>query len=150
MCVKIAPYGACKMITHTLFNDSGLNKHSHSVTQNWYHMVLTPKRRAKVFQWPQIVASFNEAFEILCERHKIEVFAKEILEDHIHLMLSCPDDFSLRKLGRTIKGFTSYWIRKNHPSLYKYEHFWNKGFMARTVGNVAGHVVKKYIEREFH
>ena len=123
-----------------------LKSFSHSVGQNWYHIVLIPKSRYPVFAQKHQRDLAIKAIDWVCSRHSLELFAKEIMDDHVHLFVSCPPDFSVRKLVHMIKGGTSYYIRKNQPSLKKYPAFWSKGFMYRSVGSVSAEIVEHYIK----
>jgi len=124
---------------------SKLKKFSHSVGQNWYHIVLIPKGRYPIFRQKHQHDLAAKAIDWICERHNIEVFTKEIMDDHVHLFVSCPPDNSIRKLIQLIKGGSSYYIRKNHLSLKKYDALWSKGYMYRSVGSVSAKVVEHYI-----
>jgi putative transposase len=68
------------------------------------------------------------------------------MPDHVHIFVSCPPDYSIRKLFRILKGGSSYYIRKNWPSLKKYKHLWNRGTMYRSVGNVNADTIEHYIK----
>lgn len=135
-------------MTYNKNNDKSLDKFSHSLGQNWYHIVLIPKKRYAVFQWPQIKETAELAFAYVCKKHNISIFTKEIMDDHVHLFVNCPPEFSVRKLLQILKGGTSHFIRNKHPSLKRYISFWNKGGMYRSLGSVSAGVVKKYIERQ--
>ena len=135
-------------MTYKENKDKSLDKFSHSLGQNWYHLVLVPKKRYAVFQWPQIKQSADEAFEFVCKIHRISIFTKEIMADHVHIFVSCPPEFSVRKLLQIIKGGTSHFIRERHSSLKRYKSFWNKGGMYRSLGSVSADIVKRYIEKQ--
>lgn len=126
---------------------SEIKRFAHSIGQNWYHVVLVPKARFPVFQWRVTKDIADQAFEWICKRHKIDLFAKEVMPDHVHLFISCPPEYSIRKLFRILKGGSSYYIRKNYPSLKKYPHLWNRGTMYRSIGSVSSETVKYYIEK---
>jgi putative transposase len=125
---------------------SELKRFAHSVGQNWYHVVLIPKSRYPVFAQEHQRDLAIKAIGWICSRHSIEIYAKEVMDDHVHLFISCPPDYSIRKLVQIIKGGTSYYIRSHHPSLKKYKAFWSKGFMYRSVGNVSAKIVERYIK----
>tara|TARA_Y100000310_G_C20131657_1_gene556123 strand:- start:80 stop:517 length:438 start_codon:yes stop_codon:yes gene_type:complete len=127
-------------------NSTELKRFAHSIGQNWYHVVLIPKGRYPVFAQGYQRSLANQSIDWICDRHNIDLFTKEVMEDHVHLFVSCPPDYSIRKLIQTIKGGTSYYIRKNHPPLKRYKALWSKGYMYRSVGNVTAKTVKKYIE----
>jgi putative transposase len=127
--------------------NSEIKRFAHSVGQNWYHIVIVPKGRFSVFQWKETKDVAEKAFDAICKKHNIDLFAKEVMPDHVHLFVSCPPDYSVRKLFRILKGGSSFLIRKNYPSLKKYKHLWNRGTMYRSIGSVSSETVKHYIEK---
>ena len=131
-------------------NSVELKRFSHSLGQNWYHLVLIPKYRYPVFAQTHQRKLAVEAFDWICERHNIELFTKEVMDDHVHLFVSCPPDCSIRRMIQLIKGGSSYYIRKNHPPLKKYKSLWSKGCMYRSVGAVNAEVVERYIKNSNH
>jgi len=68
------------------------------------------------------------------------------MDDHVHIFVACPPNFSIRKLVQLIKGGSSYFIRQKHPPLKKYKSLWSKGFMYRSVGSVSAETIKGYIK----
>jgi len=108
---------------------------------------LVTKKRGKIFQWKETKAIAEKAFEWIYERRKIDLFTKEVMPEHVHLFVSCPPDYSVRKLFRILKGGSSYYIRKEYPSLKKYQHLWNRGTMYRSIGSVSSDTVKHYIAK---
>jgi putative transposase len=126
--------------------NSEIKRFAHSVGQNWYHIVIVPKGRFPVFQWKETKEIAEKAFDEICQKHNIDLFTKEVMPDHVHLFVSCPPDYSIRKLFRILKGGSSFIIRKNYPSLKKYPHLWNRGTMYRSIGNVSAETVKHYIK----
>ena len=126
--------------------NSNIKRFSHNLGQNWYHIVLVTKKRGKVFQWKETKEIADKSFEWICQRHKIDLFAKEVMPDHVHLFVSCPPNMSVRNLFQILKGGSSYYIRKNYPSLKKYKSLWNRGTMYRTVGSVSAETVRHYID----
>lgn len=129
---------------------SELKRFSHSVGQNWYHVVLIPRMRYPVFKQPHQRELGMNAIDWICMRHNIDLFTKEIMDDHVHLFVSCPPDYSIRHMIQIIKGGTSYFIRRFHPSLKKYKSLWSKGYMYRSVGQVTAETVRKYIDESNH
>ena len=127
-------------------NDSTLKKFSHNQGQNWYHLVLVPKKRFPLFQWKVLRDLANEAIEEVCANHNIEIFEYEVMEDHVHLFITCPPNYGINKLIKVIKGGTSFYIRKKYPSLKKYEHLWSRGCTYRGISNVTAQTVDYYIK----
>ena len=126
--------------------NSKLKNFSHSVGQNSYHLVLTPHARFPVFGFPDQRYLAIKAIDWICERHSIELIAKEVMSDHVHLFITCPPHYSVRRLAGIIKGGISYYIRKRRPQLKKYSTLWGKGYMYRSVGCVSAETIQRYIE----
>jgi putative transposase len=109
--------------------------------------VLVTKKRGKIFQWEEKKIIAEKSFDWVCDKHHIDLFTKEVMPDHVHLFVACPPDYSIRKLFKVLKGGSSYFIRKNYPSLKKYRTLWNRGTMYRSVGNVSAENVRHYIDK---
>jgi putative transposase len=125
---------------------SEIKRFSHSLGQNWYHVVLVTKKRGKIFQWVETKEIAEKSFEWICERHDIDLFSKEVMPDHVHLFVSCPPDCSIRRLFQILKGGSSFYIRQHYHSLKKNKHVWNRGTMYRSIGSVSAETLKHYIE----
>ena len=123
-----------------------LKRFAHSVGQNWYHVVLVLKGEISCISVEGNKGYCRKAFDSICEKHNIDLFAREIMPDHVHLFVSCPPDCSIRKLFQILKGGSSFYIRKAYPSLRKYPHLWNRGTMYRSIGSVSSETVQHYIE----
>ena len=127
--------------------NSEIKRFAHNIGQNWYHVVLVTKARYPVFKWKEVKEIADQAFEWVCKRHNIDLFTKEVMPDHVHLFISCPPNYSIRKLFKIIKGGSSYYIITQYPSLKKYKHLWNRGTMYRSIGSVSSEIVKNYIQK---
>ena len=119
---------------------------SHSKGQNWYHVILVPRARCPVFRFEPTKRLCEEALVTVCKRHKIELFAYQVMPDHVHIFLSCPPRKPILKVCAMIKGGTSYYIRSKMPSLRRYPRLWSKGIFYRSVGNVSAESIRNYIE----
>ena len=83
--------------------NSEIKRFAHNIGQNWYHVVLVTKARYPVFKWKEVKEIADQAFEWVCKRHNIDLFTKEVMPDHVHLFISCPPNYSIRKLFKIIK-----------------------------------------------
>jgi len=99
-----------------------------------------------VFQYETTKKLCEEGLVETCKRNKIELFAYEVMPDHVHVFISCPPRKSILKICAVIKGGTSHYIRKRQPSLQRYPRLWSRGIFYRSVGNVSAEAVKNYIE----
>ena len=67
-----------------------IKRFAHSIGQNWYYVVLVPKARFPVFQWKETKDIADQAFDWICKRHNIDLFTKEVMPDHVHLLVILP------------------------------------------------------------
>lgn len=86
--------------------ENSLDKFCHSIGQNWFHIVLVTYKRGRIFQWNITNSIAHLAIEETCRKHCIEIFTKEIMDNHIHLFVNCPPQYSIRELIRIIKGIS--------------------------------------------
>ena len=73
-----------------------------------------------------------------------------IQEDHIHLVVQIPPQYSVAEVVQIFKGGTSRILRKEYPELEEFlwgDSFWADGYFAETVGQVDEEIVKKYIRK---
>jgi putative transposase len=85
----------------------------------------------------------------ICEEYKIEVIELEIVEDHVHVMVSFPPSLSIGEVVRIIKSNSARILFREFPGLKKRlwsGEMWEDGYFARTVGDrMTSEVIQKYI-----
>jgi len=86
----------------------------------------------------------------ICEAYDIEILEMEIMEEHIHLLVSFPPSRSIGEVVRIIKSNSGRGMFREFPSLKR--KLWGgelreDGYFARTVGDrMTRDVVDKYIK----
>ena len=126
------------------------NKYRHkttSVTLINYHFVWIPKRRKKVLIGNVAI----RLEELLYEKSKeldCEILALEIMEDHVHLFLSCPPTLAPDQIMFRLKGFTSRVLRQQFPHLLKLPSLWTRSYFCGTAGDASSETIKKYIANQ--
>jgi len=71
-----------------------------------------------------------------------------IQDDHLHIVVQVPPQYSVAEVVQIFKGGTSRILRKEYPELEEFlwgDSFWADGYFAETVGQVTEEIVKKYI-----
>jgi putative transposase len=90
--------------------------------------------------------------EILFEKQQdfgYSIIEMEVRSDHVHLLLDVDPDVGVAVVIGKIKGFSSYTLRKEFPSLKKrLPCLWTRSKFISTVGAVSLEVVNKYIEEQ--
>jgi putative transposase len=81
--------------------------------------------------------SVKEIITRLCEWKKLEILEMNVMEDHVHLVISIPPKFAVADIIGFIKGKCAIKIFYKHLGLkkrYWNRHFWAKGYCVSTVG----------------
>jgi putative transposase len=85
----------------------------------------------------------------ICEAYDIEIQEMELMEDHIHLLVSFSPSRSIGEAVRIIKSLSGRGLFREFPGLKKRlwgGELWEDGYFARTVGDrITSEVIRKYI-----
>jgi len=111
-----------------------------------YHVVFCPKYRRKVLTEP-IAKRFKELVLSKQSEYEFQVLDMEVMEDHVHLLLSVNPKIGIYSVVTKIKGLTSFELRKEFKELKsRLPTLWTHSRFISTVGSVTLEVVKRYIE----
>ena len=113
----------------------------------FYHIVWITKYR-KLFIYNRIKEYVKESLFIKANNIKIIIKEIEIMPEHVHLFISIKPTDVLSNVIKQLKGFSSYYTRKK-LNLYKYKHFWGKGYYCESIGNISEKVIRKYIKNQW-
>lgn len=111
-------------------------KLSHAVWHCKYHLVWCPKYRYRILKG-EVGKSVREILRQLCSWRKVEILARNVQIDHIHLVVAIPPKYSVSEFVGFVKGKSAIKILDQYPSLkrrYWGRHFWAKGYCVSTVG----------------
>ena len=127
-----------------------LRRTSHSVYDTCYHLVWCPKYRKKIFEREEIRERAKQMIREICEAYDVAILELEIMEEHIHLLVSFPPTRSIGEVVRIIKSNSGRGMFREFPSLKRRlwgGELWEDGYFARTVGDrMTRDVVDKYIK----
>ena len=110
----------------------------HTAYRTEYHIVWLTKYRR-----PVLSAATREYLddlfpEILSEMPGCEVVDRNILVDHIHMVLIIPPKYAVSDVVGKLKGISSSRLRKRYGGLKKYywakKVVWSPGYFVSTVG----------------
>lgn len=87
-------------------------------------------------------------FFALAERHRFQIKAMEIMEDHVHLFINIRPSQSIATIVQYLKGGSSYELRKIFPEFAGFHRYrlWSSGKFYRPIGEVNEETIKHYIE----
>lgn len=115
-----------------------------------YHIVWCVKYRHKVLS--EEVAKFLK--EVLTETailYKFKVESLEIVEDHIHILVSATPQHTIPNIVKMLKGISARKLFLKFPQLKQKlwgGHLWNPSYFVATVSENTEAQVKKYIENQ--
>jgi putative transposase len=124
---------------------------SHCVFACDYHIVFPTKYRRKVIN-EGIKAFLLARIENIKDHHPDLLF-KEVNtdQDHIHLLISIPPQWSVGKVVGLIKSKTARSLKAEFPFLKQVywgtDSIWSEGYFVSTVG-INEQTIRKYIEQQ--
>jgi putative transposase len=123
-------------------------KLSHTLYECKYHIVFCPKYRFRIFK-VEIGEYAKQQTYILCrQKGLIEVIELNILEDHVHLVMSIPPKYSVSAVMGYLKGKLSIKLFQKYERLGKRfwgQHLRSRGFCVSTIG-LDEEKIRKYVK----
>ncbi|MGA2532110.1 MAG: IS200/IS605 family transposase [Candidatus Aminicenantales bacterium] len=115
-----------------------------------YHLVWCPKYRKKIFERVEVWERAEQMIWEICEAYNIEVLEMEVMEEHIHLLVSFLPSWSIGEVVRIIKSNNGRGLFREFPGLKKRlwgGELWEDGYFVPTVGDrMTRDVIAKYVE----
>jgi len=130
-------------------NYSELQRNKHSVGQNSYHLIWSPKFRRHVLKPTAINRACEGVLRMIALQNGFEIYEIKVMSDHIHLFVELPPTISVCKALQLFKGISSRVMRRNFKWLrgqYPDGHMWSPGKFFRSVGSVTARVIEHYIK----
>lgn len=128
-----------------------LRKSAHSVYKTQYHLVRITRYRKKILVTgvrDYLRIKFQEILKYDPDLEYIEIAIKE---DHVHLVMMIPPQYTVSLVVETIKKNTSRTVKKKFTFLKKVywdnEGIWGKGYFVSTIG-INESIIHKYIEMQ--
>jgi putative transposase len=128
-----------------------LRRSSHSVYICDYHLVWPTKYRRKIFN-KGVLAYLQDIIKRISKHHP-EILIKEVNtdEDHVHLLVSIPPQWSVGKAVRIIKANTARALNDKFPFLkdvyWGTRSIWSSGYFVSTVG-INEKIIQNYIKQQ--
>ena len=100
-------------------------KLAHAIWDCKYHIVWCPKYRFRIMKGA-VQRSVKEIVSELCEWKKLELLELNVVEDHVHLVISIPPKFAVSEAIGFVKGKCAIKIFDRHLELKK--RYWGRHF----------------------
>ena len=123
---------------------------AHSKHDVKVHIVFLPKYRKKVLTG-YLGERVRDLIRQICSEMDVEIISGKLTIDHVHLFLSYQPYLSISDMVQKIKGKSSYKIMSMFPEVRKIfwgRHFWARGYLAVSSGNITDAMIKEYIEEQ--
>ncbi|MGB4497279.1 MAG: IS200/IS605 family transposase [Methylococcaceae bacterium] len=123
----------------------------HCVFMLHVHLVFVTKYRRGVFT-KEVIEDLRGIFAKVCTDFEAELVEFDGEDDHVHLLVNYPPKVAVSKLVNSLKGVSSYLIRKkNYPSVQNKlwgNALWSPSYFAGSCGGAPIEVIRKYIEQQ--
>lgn len=124
---------------------------SHCKYLTQYHIVWCPKFRYSVLQ-NGVDITLKQILSDICNKYGYIIKALEVMPDHIHIFVDCPQTVAPCDIVRTLKSISAIEMFKAYPQLKQFYSrcgvLWSRGYFVSTVGHISEATVKKYIEEQ--
>ena len=114
------------------------------------HLVWIPKYRKKVLTG-EVAIRVRDLIRQIAMEHEIEILSGKVSSDHIHVLASYRPHQDVSTIVQWLKGISSRVLLQEFPHLRKKfwgRHFWARGYLAASTGNLTDEMVQQYIEEQ--
>ena len=109
---------------------------SHSKWECKYHVVFVPKFRKKIL-YGKVREYLKRVFHELARQKGSEIVGGNIVQDHVHMIISVPPKYAVSEIVGYLKGKSAIGIARrygNRKRNFNGEKFWARGYAVSTVG----------------
>lgn len=124
---------------------------SHCKYLTQYHIIWCPKFRYSVLE-NGVDDTLKKILSDVCDKYSYTIKALEVMPDHIHIFVDCPQTVAPCDIARTLKSISAIELLKAYPQLKRFYarcgKLWSDGYFISTVGHISETTVMKYIEEQ--
>ena len=129
-------------------------KSSHCKHHIRYHLIFVTKYRRKCLN--EIRQDIFDAFRYVESKSHITIYNMNLDNDHIHILLSFPPDYSLSQTVNRLKQMTTNYLYRNERiEMWLKQFYWKKkrllwtvGYFVSTIDKVSEKIVFEYIGKQ--
>ena len=131
--------------------NDGYHSASHCKYLVQYHIIWCPKFRFDVLEG-DVEAALKRILESICMKYGYAIKALEVMSDHVHIFVDCPQTVAPCDVVRTLKSISAVEMFRAFPKLKRFYSrcgvLWSRGYFISSVGHVSEATVKRYIEEQ--
>ena len=123
---------------------------AHTKTDLKVHLIWIPKYRKRVLVGPVAIRARDILRQVAME-HELEIITGKVSADHVHMFIGYRPTQSISKMVQWLKGTSSRVLLQEFAHLRKQfwgRHFWARGYMAVSSGNITDEMIQAYIEEQ--
>ena len=123
---------------------------AHTKTDLKVHLIWIPKYRKRVLVGP-VAVRVRDILRRVAMEHELEVITGKVAVDHVHMFIGYRPTHSISKIVQWLKGTSSRIMLQEFTHLRKQfwgRHFWARGYMAVSSGNVTDEMIQAYIDEQ--
>ena len=122
---------------------------SHSKWDCKYHVVFIPKGRKKEL-YGKIMVYLKSTFHELAQQKGCEIVGGNIVQDHVHMLISIPPKYAVSEVIGYLKGKSAIAVARQFAGRkrnFNGEKFWARGYAVSTIGFELDHI-KRYVKHQ--
>lgn len=120
-----------------------------NVYRTAYHLAWVTKYRKAIFTTPKRRKAMKILLHQIAENNEITILEGEIVDDHVHLVVSFPPNKSISSVMKALKGASAReWFQQfpdTKKELWK-GSLWSRSYFVSTVGDVSKEIVMQYVQ----
>lgn len=114
------------------------------------HLVFVTKYRRCILDG-EAIEHLRHIFSKVCTDFEAELVQMDGESNHVHLLVNYPPKVSVSSLVNSLKGVSSYILRRRLPRIakcYWKNVLWSPSYFAASCGGAPLEVIKRYIEQQ--
>ena len=123
---------------------------AHTKSDLKVHLVWLPKYRKPVLTG-EVAVRVRDLIRQIAAEHELEIISGKVARDHVHVFVGYRPNQDVSQIMQWLKGISSRVLLQEFPHLRKRfwgRHFWARGYLAVSSGNITDEMVKEYIEEQ--
>ena len=123
---------------------------AHTKSDLRVHLVWLPKYRKPVLTG-EVAVRVRDLIRQIAAEHELEIISGKVARDHVHVFVGYRPNQDVSQIMQWLKGISSRVLLQEFPHLRKRfwgRHFWARGYLAVSSGNITDEMVKEYIEEQ--
>src|SRR6185503_476597 len=123
---------------------------AHTKSDLRVHLVWLPKYRNPVLTG-EVAVRVRDLIRQIAAEHELEIISGKVARDHVHVFVGYRPNQDVSQIMQWLKGISSRVLLQEFPHLRKRfwgRHFWPRGYLAVSSGNITDEMVKEYIEEQ--